>query len=203
MSRAQQIQDASGRILYHPGRGTYQAWGTGVGASNTNGTPINGTTGFAPGCIWHNPQGIGGTSLYVNVGTFTSSQWVNLDGPSILPVAKYTTQAYQTATFAAGDITGAGDVYFENTGLTPGTLTTRTATQMFADIPGCFAGYAYSLAVRNSAGGANTLTFAAGSGVTTTGTLTVAQNVTRFFCVTFTSSTACTINSMGTGAANV
>src|ERR1700722_15778485 len=52
---------------------------------------------------------------------------------------KTTTEAYTgPMTFAAGDLTGVGYdiVTFVSTGTAPGTLTTRTAAQMFADIPG-------------------------------------------------------------------
>lgn len=120
---------------------------------------------------------------------------------SPLADAKYTTGALQAATFAAGDLTGARVVTYDNTGTTPAALTTRTATQMFADIPGAYVGMSYILLIRNSSGSANTATLTAGTGVTATGTMTIAQNVTRFFVVTFTSATAVTIQSMGISAA--
>lgn len=52
--------------------GTFTA-GTGV--------PINGTIGYAPGCIWVNWLGSagGGTLLYYNTGTSLSSLWLNID----------------------------------------------------------------------------------------------------------------------------
>lgn len=120
---------------------------------------------------------------------------------SSLPDAQYSTAALQATTFAAGQLTGAKYTAFDNTGTTPGTMTTRTATQMFADLPGAVVGQSYVLAIRNSSGSANTLTLAAGTGVTLTGTMTVAQTVTRTFIVTFTSATAVTIQSMGISAA--
>jgi hypothetical protein len=120
---------------------------------------------------------------------------------SPLADAKYTTAAAQSATFAAGDLTGARVVTYDNTGTTPGNLTTRTATQMFGDIPGAYVGMSYILMIRNSSGSANTATIVAGAGVTLTGTMTIAQTVTRVFVVTFTSATAVTIQSMGISAA--
>jgi hypothetical protein len=125
-------------------------------------------------------------------------------GPNVaLPAAKYTTGALQAATFNAGDITGANVVHYNNTGLTPAALTVRTAAQMFADIPNCQVGFTYTLFIRNSAGGANTATITADGGatVTLTGTMTIAQNVTRMFTVTFPTATTCTIQSMGVFAA--
>jgi hypothetical protein len=103
------------------------------------------------------------------------------------------------ATLAAGDITGAGTVNYENTG-NNATVTTRTATQMFGDIPNAKIGYSYQLLIRNTH--ATTLTLTAGDGtVTLTGTMTIAQNVTRTFNVVFPSATTCTIQSMGISAA--
>lgn len=119
--------------------------------------------------------------------------------------AQYNTGALESATFAANDLTPANGteaiVAYDNTGTTPATLTTRTAAEMFNDIPGAVAGMTYLLMIRNSSSGANTATIAAGTGVTLTGTMTIAQNVTRLFIVTITSSTAVTIQSMGILAA--
>lgn len=127
-------------------------------------------------------------------------------GPSAVVVAplidaKYTTGALQSATFAAGDLTGARIVTYDNTGTTPGNLATRTATQMFGDTAGAYVGQSYLLMIRNSSGSANTATITAGTGVTLTGTMTIAQTVTRIFVVTFTSATAVTIQSLGISAA--
>ena len=120
-------------------------------------------------------------------------------------VCQYRTGALQSAAFAASDLTPLTGmekvVAYDNTGTTPATLTTRTAVQMFNDIPGAVAGMTYLLLIRNSSGSANTATVAAGTGVTLTGTMTIAQNVTRIFIVTMTSPTACTLQSMGISAA--
>jgi hypothetical protein len=114
-----------------------------------------------------------------------------------LPPSKYTTAALEAATVAAGALTGAQVVHFENTGTTPAAITTRTAAQMFADIPNCYANLEYTLLVRNSSSGANTLTLTAGLNVTLTGTMTIAQNVTRVFNVKCVDATHFTITSMG------
>lgn len=108
-----------------------------------------------------------------------------------------------TTTFAAGQLTGAAITVYDSTATTPGSIATRTATQMFGDIPGASVGANYLLIVRNSSSGANTMTITAGTGVTLTGTMTVAQNVSRVFVVTLTSATAVTIQSIGTFAAGL
>jgi hypothetical protein len=117
-----------------------------------------------------------------------------------VPPTKFSTAALENTTLAAGNITGALAVTFINTGTTPATLTTRTAAQMFADHEAAV-GDTYLLFIRNGSGSANTLTVGAGTGVTLTGTMTIAQNVTRMFHVTFVSGTAVTIQNMGVFAA--
>mgnify|MGYP001594601372 CR=1 FL=1 len=138
--------------------------------------------------------------------TYTAASTITMVGVEAgqnvpLPVSKYVTGALQSTTFAAGDLTGAEIVHYDNTGVTPATLTTRTATEMFGDIPNAQIGYTYTLFIRNSSSGANTATIAGGASVTVTGTMTIAQNVTRMFNVTFPSATTCTIQSMGIFAA--
>src|ERR1700734_143414 len=71
--RRQDVQDATGRSEYNPGYGQMRAWG--------KGSPTNGQQGFAPGCIYQNLTGVIGTCLWCNIGTFSSSQWINVDNP--------------------------------------------------------------------------------------------------------------------------
>ena len=122
-----------------------------------------------------------------------------------LRYCQYRTGALQSATFAASDLSPLNGteaiVCYDNTGTTPGTLTTRTAAQMYADTPGASPDMVYLLAIRNSSSMANTATVGAGTGVTLTGTMTIAQNVTRLFVVTFASNAAVTLQSMGILAA--
>jgi hypothetical protein len=116
----------------------------------------------------------------------------------VLPSAQFSTiNVAGPATLSVGNITGAQQVSLTSTNAAPGTLTTRTATQMFADVPNAVAGLAYRLRITNS--GAGTLTLGAGTGVTLTGTMTVPTNTFRDFIVTFTSSSALVIQADGTG----
>jgi hypothetical protein len=106
-------------------------------------------------------------------------------------------------TAPVGAFTGGGDITLVNTTATPGTVTTRTAQQMYADITTAL-GYApalpfqYLLRITHSA--AATLTLAAGTGVTFgTGTYTVVTNSFRDFVITVTSAGAMTWQTSGTG----
>lgn len=115
-----------------------------------------------------------------------------------LPPTQYSSINVTVGTLAAGVITGAESVYVLSTNATPGTQTTRTATQMFSDTPNAGVGQQYSIRITNS--GAGTLTLAAGTGVTLgSGTYTVPQNTFRDFAVTFNSATTMTIQTIGVG----
>jgi hypothetical protein len=110
--------------------------------------------------------------------------------------AKLSTTNLSGATLAAGAITGGNPVFLTSTNAAPGTLTTRTATQMIADA-NLQVGQTYELQITQT--GAGTLTLGAGAGVTLTGTMTVPTNTTRTFVVQVTSATAITITAVGTG----
>jgi hypothetical protein len=112
--------------------------------------------------------------------------------------AKFSTGT-TTTTFAAGQLTGAINVSYASTAGTPGSIATRTATEMFADDPYARVGGAYRLRISNTAAGAATMTITAGSGVTLTGTATVADAAYRDFVVTYTSATALVIQNVGGG----
>ena len=87
------------------------------------------------------------------------------------------------ATFSAGDISGGHDVTLISSNAAPGTLTTRTALQMYGDDPASYPGYGYNLRICNS--GAGTMTVAAGANFTLTGTMTIATATYRDFRVIY------------------
>lgn len=122
-----------------------------------------------------------------------------IDSTLVVPgSAKYTKNTTSgVTTAAAGDLTGALIVHAEYSAVGAAALTTRTATQMFGDAGNVQAGDTYELTIINTSGGTTTLT--AGTGVTLTGTMTLATNTTRRFLVTFTSGTAMTFQSVGVG----
>lgn len=130
--------------------------------------------------------------------TTVTMQGLNVSNTVSLMPAKFTTTAAASPlTAAAGDLTGANHVVFQVTTNGAFALTTRTATQMFGDIPNCAIGFAYLLTIVSQ--GDNTVTVTAGSGVTITGTATVATKTTRTFVATFTSATALTLQSVSKG----
>lgn len=171
--------------------------------NNTLGTAtLSGGTGVTVSLITLVPGNMWARYLVTYTAAATVTMVGIASGPCVaLPASQYVTGALQSATFAAGQLTGANVVHYDNTGTTPATLTTRTATLMFGDIPNAQIGFTYLLFIRNSSGSANTATIAGGVGVTVTGTATIAQTVTRMFNVTFPSATTCTIQSMGIFAA--
>lgn len=117
--------------------------------------------------------------------------------PFQLPAAQFATGT-TTTTFTAGQLTGAIVTNYSNTGATPGSIATRTATQMFGDTPNAIVGQSYLLIITN-AQGTGTLTVTAGTGVTLTGTATIAVNTWRAFIVTFNTATTLTIQNIATG----
>ena len=105
-----------------------------------------------------------------------------------------------TGTIPAGIITGGSVVFCVQGNATPGTQTTRTALQLYADDPTSLAGQVYMLRIINT--GAGTITLAGGTGVTVSGTATVATNVFRDYVVQITGTVAApvyTITSVGSG----
>lgn len=145
--------------------------------------------------------------LQVSASQTLPSQGVTLSGTGggiangNLPPAQYSTAALQSATMTVAQVAGSATTVFENTGTTPANLATPTAAAIIAAVPGWQIGQSYELRIRNSSGSANTATITAGTGVTLTGTMTIAQNVTRNFIVTYTAAGAVTLQSIGVSAA--
>lgn len=111
---------------------------------------------------------------------------------------KLTSNATSGATTAAaGDLTGAAITVATYSAVGAANLQTRTATQMVTDA-GLTTGSTYLLVIRNTSGGTTTLTN--GTGVTLTGTMTMATNTYRLFAVTVQSATTLTITSLGSGS---
>lgn len=114
-----------------------------------------------------------------------------------LPDAQFVLNAtVGVTTAAAGDMTGARYVQAGYSGVGAANLTTRTAAQMIAD--GFLqVGDSYVLEITNTSGGTTTLV--GGTGVTLTGTMTMATNTTRRFNVKVTGAATITIQSTGVG----
>ena len=133
--------------------------------------------------------------------------WNNPNGlrESAQPNAAYNTNTATSATtLTAAQLTGgAKDVVLAMTGtLAAGaTGTTDTAANIIAAVPQAqrYTGFTYKLRVVNESSGAFTWTVAGGTGVTVTGTATVAQNTWREFIVKIASATTVTLQNVGTG----
>ena len=124
-----------------------------------------------------------------------------------LPQAKLTTTAQASGVLAASALTGATEVYVVQSGATA--LTTDTAANIIAAIVGAIQvaaagaqptnasvqGLTYILNIWNTNGG--TLTLTAGTGVTITGTATLATTVERQYLVSVTSPTTVTLTNLG------
>jgi len=123
------------------------------------------------------------------------------DGGSIRADQKYTA-ATNTAAFTAtgAQVAGAAQVVLDLTGSLAGDLaiTLPTAANIVAAIPYPSVGENYRLRVINTGGG-HTWTVTTNTGLTLTGTMTVATNTWRDFIVTLTSLTAVAVQAIGTG----
>lgn len=75
---------------------------------------------------------------------------------------------------------------------------TPTAALIIAAITQAGVGNSFEFTIRNTADGAETITLTAGTGVTLSGTMTIAQNNSKRFLCVVTSSTTVTIYSLGT-----
>lgn len=125
---------------------------------------------------------------------------------SILPEIQYKTTSQSSGTLAASTLAGASECYVSTSGATA--LTTDTAANIIAQVVSGIQGAAngafplpniqnltYTIYVRNTNG--STLTLSAGTGVTITGTNTIATTVERQFMVTITSPTTVTFQDLG------
>ncbi len=145
------------------------------------------------------PQSVGTYLVTITSPTAVAVAHIATTDKVNLPAAQFNTGT-TTTTFAAGQLEGADYVVYTNTQATPGSIATRTATQMIAGIPNAYDGQAYILRVINGQG-TGTLTMTAGTDVTLTGTATIAINTWRDYVVTITSvaSHTLTIQNAGTG----
>lgn len=119
-------------------------------------------------------------------------------GAGQLAAEKFTSISAGNGTFSAGDMEGARWVNLASSGATA--MTTRTAAQLIAAIPNMQIGDTYHLHIFNSNGG--TLTLTGGTGVTITGTATIATNITRDYMVSMTGAATITMQNLGAGVAS-
>lgn len=117
--------------------------------------------------------------------------------PTITPATVTTATA---VTLTSGQVRGGLVLQDPNGGAV--TTTLPTAALLVAACPGVMEGQAFYFTIRNTADAAETITVAAGTGGTTSGTMTIAQNNSKTFLVRFTAvdsgNEAYTVYSIGT-----
>lgn len=155
--------------------------GTNIAASSVIAS-IQSGTGFT---MNNNATGTGTAIALTCAPTVTIT---SLNQGSELPDFQYVASTANGGTHAAGDITGYRENTFNTSGQATPTWTTRTAAQMVADIPNCQTGTTFKVKYLNRNSG--TMTVAAGSGVTITGTATLATVTWKEFICTVTNATA-------------
>jgi len=193
VSRITTCATAGDSVMLPPAKAGLVRWVTNIGAAALDIYPYTGDT---INSLAANTAIRVAPNARVTFSTASDGSW-HVAGAT-LPDAKYTKNTTVGATVAAaGDLSGAKFVCAEFSAVGAANLTTRTATQMFADQGNVQPGDSYMLLITNTSGGTTTLV--AGSGVTLTGTMTMATNTTRLFNVTYTSATALVIQSVGVG----
>lgn len=100
-----------------------------------------------------------------------------------------------TATLTAAEILGG---FIDGTPTEAATYTLPTGTLMGAAFNQVGVGNAIEFTIKNSAGGAHTITVAAGTDGTAKGTMTIAQNNSKRFLLIMTSATEYDVYSLGT-----
>ena len=137
-----------------------------------------------------------GASVQI-IANLAADTWVNAGGAAAsAPGAQTVTNSTAGATTAAaGDMTGASSCYLTLSAVGAANYTTRTAAQLFADMPGATTGLTWDITIRNTSAG--TTTIVGGVGVTIVGTATLATLTGRIFSAVFTSPTAVTLTSFG------
>lgn len=126
-----------------------------------------------------------------------------------LTTAKYTATAQASGVIPAATMVGATEVYYNNSAATA--LTTDTAVNIISNLVGAIqtsakavqptvstvVGLTYLLYIRSAGAG---LTVTGGTGVTITGTATVATGIERAYLVTITSTNTVGLQDLGGGA---
>lgn len=131
----------------------------------------------------------------VDTTLYNLSEFINTGFTIYNPNVAYSTDDGTTQTLTTAMVTGANQVFHLSTGGTTPTLTTPTAAAIIAAQPNFQVGDSYFLEIQNANSG--TATVAGGSGVTITGTATIATTKFRRFMVTQSTATTVTLQDLG------
>ena len=125
--------------------------------------------------------------------TYTALQTTSYFMPNMLVTTKATAGA---VTYTVNEFLG-GIILRDNAGAGR-TDTTPTAAAIYNELGDPAVGSTFQLIIRNTTAGAFSTTIQGGSGVTVSGTATIAQNNTKLFIGRIISPTAVTLYSVGT-----
>lgn len=115
----------------------------------------------------------------------------------VLPFQAVTTKTTASAvTYTAAEVLG-GVILRDPNGAGRADLF-PTAASLLAAMPGVQVGASFRVLVRNTADAAETITMTTNTGLTLSGTMTIAQNNSKEFLVVITSTSTATIYSLGT-----
>lgn len=114
-------------------------------------------------------------------------------------IAPQFTSGVVTGTFPQYALTGGNPTIYLSLAALPGTINTRTATQMLQDMNNVQTGMNWIVRIINAGG--STMTVGAGTGVTITGSATIAASSWREYLATVTNTVtpAITFQNLGTG----
>lgn len=163
----------------------------------TGGTGVTIATNIVP------PLTVASYQITFPTGTTATFNHVQTTPLITLPSTQYAALTNTTGftLTAAGNEAGAQDCTLALTGTLGGAANVQsdTALDIVAAVPNARAGTSYRLRVINASGANFAWTLTTNTGMTLTGTMSIAQNTWRDFYVTLTSLTAVTIQSIGTG----
>jgi hypothetical protein len=168
--------------------------GTGVPASTTVLSVQQGT-----GVTLSNNTTIAGTNVALTFTPAVTITVTDIAPTNVLQKAKQVTSAASGTTYIAGDMTGAEQVFLTSSANGANAMTTRTAAQLIADQGSPPVGYSWRLRINQT--GNNTLTLTGGTGVTISGTNTVATTVVREYLMVITGASTITMTNIGALAA--
>lgn len=121
---------------------------------------------------------------------------VAVNGAILRKTTVTTTTTAGAATYTAAHLLG-GLILRDPNGASRSDVT-PTAALLIAALPGFAVGDSFEFTIRNTADAAETITVTAGTNVTLSGTMTIAQSNSKRFLVLVTAATTVTIYSLGT-----
>ena len=131
-----------------------------------------------------------------NIDVYHSGAQLVVDGPTFKKTTVTTTTTAAAVTFTAAELLG-GLILRDPAGAARADLV-PTAAAIIAAIKSYNVGTSFEFTIRNTADAAETITVTTNTGVTLSGTMTIAQNNSKRFLVVVDSATAVSIYSLGT-----